>query len=151
TLDNLRLSERYLVGKVEFLAHLRFRATGPGKQHNLITVVRHQEHRAGRYHRRWYSRAELLHNLAESGVVVEDWVAVTEPELLDAVGGDEQEAVLVEVVNIVKCPEYLKPRLVRLFRPDKVYRRRTHALYFSRERGFITGWCLIEWEVGIAV
>lgn len=148
--NNLRLSERYLVGEVEFLIHLRFRPSAHSS--NFCAIVRYDEAVwSNRRYRNWRLGEVAINHCAERGVNFQNGVSEAEPELSKSAGHHQQESVLVEVINIVKHPEYLESRLVRLFRPNEVYSRRAHALYFSRERGFISGWRLIEWEVGFSV
>jgi hypothetical protein len=48
-----------------------------------------------------------------------------------------QEAVLVDVVKFVESPETVVPSLVRFGRVDSIYGRLRHALYFSFTRGFV--------------
>lgn len=48
-----------------------------------------------------------------------------------------QEAVLVDVVKLVESPEAVVPSLVRFGRVDSIYGRLRHALYFSFTRGFV--------------
>ncbi len=48
-----------------------------------------------------------------------------------------QEAVLVDVVKLVESPETVVPSLVRFGRVDSIYGILHHALYFSFTRGFV--------------
>jgi len=48
-----------------------------------------------------------------------------------------QEAVLVDIVKLIESPENIVPSLVRFGRVDRIYCRLRHALYFSFTRGFV--------------
>ena len=51
--------------------------------------------------------------------------------------GSYQETVLVDIVKLIESPEKIVPSLVRFGRVDSIYRRLRHALYFSFTRGFV--------------
>jgi hypothetical protein len=50
-----------------------------------------------------------------------------------------QEAVLVDVVKLVKSPETVIPSLVRFGSVNSIFGRLRHSLYFSFTRGFVIG------------
>ena len=129
TLDNLRLSERYLEDGIEFLLRLR----GAKEPDDFYAVLHHD---AGG-------------GVPEGGQ--HPSAAMPDISRCDCIHGREQEAVLVGVVQFMEFPESIIPTLVRLESADEVFRRRAHSLYFSLNRGFVLGGSLVDRKLGLVV
>ena len=129
--DNLRLGERYLKGDIEVRVHFRFVACDDPsdfcavfqKRNSILTRTRNHPvvnlDKDARY-------AESAHGEREDGLTG------SEPS-------NQQEAVLVDVVKLMKRPEVVIPSQVRLCRVDEAYRACVHSLYHSRRISYVSG------------
>jgi hypothetical protein len=138
TLDNLRLGERYLEGRLDVLLHWEFVGTGcVGEATHFVTVFRHEQPLSG--------------CPSGNGVKIDHW-----PLSLDSSFGGEttelnqsgycrtydQVAVLVDNVKVVNQPQKIVPpvsSLVRFGFPNEFYGTRRESLYYSRHLGFVFG------------
>jgi hypothetical protein len=134
--NNLRFAERYLKGEIEIRVHYRpVKQSAEGAEFCAIFknlgiggVVRHLE---GDVSRITCGSSELKE-------------AAHVPE-----SNNQQEAVFVEVVELVEFQEVIAPALVRLNRVDEAYRSCAHSLYLSRSSGYVIGRSLVNRKAGI--
>ncbi len=115
--DNLRLAERYIKGELRLHVHFR-QCLFP---ENYCAIL-HGE------------------NFSWKGLVPRERPVCggkMEANLACADSDNSQEAVLVEVVKLMKSPEVVVTSLVRFGRVDELYRGAAHSLYFSRARGYV--------------
>src|ERR1700693_287600 len=125
TLDNLRLSERYLKGNLE--VQILFREHGRLKSTNLCAVLS-----------RWNCPIRL-----DSGgrsnfnflPLPESSRSGAHPNMAFPECRDDQKSVLITNVKLVEFPEIVVSTLVRLGSLDEVYRSRAHSLYLGRRCG----------------
>jgi hypothetical protein len=153
TVDNLRLSERYLKGEVEVIVHLW--ATFPGDAGYFCSILKNWESSGSSENRMGDSASHVLMHLRSQSpnrrLPCQDrreGGGITEIELPEAERHDQQEAVLVDIVKFVECPKIVAPTLVRLERVNKPYRSGIHSLYLSRRFGFVLGRSLADGKIG---
>jgi hypothetical protein len=127
TLDNLRLSERYLEGNLEILVHLVEQIGGCAKNH--CAVLKYREPVSG-----GDGRSDL-HQYTLRGKRVRK----VNCGILHSASDHKKEAMLVADVELMEFPEVVITTIVGLEGPDNVYRSRTDSLYFSKELGFAFG------------
>lgn len=138
TMDNLRLDERYVVGQLNIWIH--FKRTWRGATSEFLAVLQDRDARTlgiglsleGQTGGRW-GRSERSDN-AEGP----PWCGTkADSPISQAEGGNNQQAVLVEIVKLVKSPEVLVPTLVRLRRFDELQRCRRNTVYYSWVKGLV--------------
>jgi hypothetical protein len=140
TLNNARLVENYLEGKAHFLilietiaeAKNQFialveRALPIGRIGDELEVKRLAEIDDGRH-----INTAIFQEVSESAPEKS-----RRGETSNSRADCYQEAMLVDIVKLVKFPEQIVPSLVRFGSVDSIYRRLRHALYFSFTRGFV--------------
>lgn len=141
TLDNRRLVENYVKGKVHFLVLIKD-TIKPGNQ--FVALIK------------WALPIPLFRDDVESECVAKVNVRgnldsfffehvsshpAPEESGRSKVGHDGtsgyQHAVLVDIVKLIESPKAIVPSLVRFGRVDSIYCRLCHALYFSFTLGFV--------------
>jgi hypothetical protein len=149
TLDNLRLSERYLKGEIELL--IQFRSVLPDNTGNLCAVLKYWKPFARRDGDGIFNLREQtggLLNLREQIFEERMLGSKAKAKLPHAICDDEQEAVFVDIVKVVELPEVVIPTLVWLDGIDETYDVRAHSLYFSRRFGFVFGRSFTDGKAG---
>lgn len=142
TLDNLRLAERYLEGGLEIHVHIRVFAVVNVDATDFCAVLKNCKPLSA-------SAAGLGHDGHALGGLLGG--VVLDPANhggATAERSNEQEAVFVDVVKLVKFPEDIIATLVRLERVEDAYRSRRHSLYFSGRVGFVFGSSLEDGKAG---
>jgi hypothetical protein len=138
TLDNLRLSERYLKDGLEI--HISFRTCRSASDFCAIFQYWNDPAGTGR------SRAE--HGDLSGGPPEGEVRRKNNVVRFLSVNGHEQSAVLVDVVKLVEFPEIASiTTLVRLNSVHETYNLRANSLYHSSTVGFVFGRSLANGEV----
>lgn len=134
-LNNLRLTERYLIGEIEILVHIRWWSARPGYSHDFCAVLKgNGDHTCGMNDGRVMSfRNESVNFSPDSrGHRIQNRMigeAKTEP--LNSIGDDEQDTVFVGIVQLADDPKRSIPSLVRLDSLHTTYCLRSDSLYLS--------------------
>lgn len=137
TLDNLRLSERYLKGEITIFIFWNVR--GADQPNNLCAVFQYGE------------RPVRLPADRSTEVDLEGHLGHIAPHIdggsnnaTDSTSSDKQEMMLVHNVKVVEFPEIPIPTVVRLDRVDEAFRSRVDSLYFSPITGFVFGRSIVD-------
>jgi hypothetical protein len=120
TLNNLRLSQRYIDGEIRLILHIRL------TDQDYVTVFERASNAAGEPDAPKVSQA-LKH--VERGHFKDG--------LLERDNRDQQSVVLIGNVQFVDRPEKRVPTLVRMGNIDSIYGALPHALYSSMSLGFV--------------
>jgi hypothetical protein len=132
TLDNLRLSERYL--KAEITIFIFWDIRGASHPQNLCAVLENGK-RPIRLSAERCGNLNLEDDLRRIAPHINGWSGDT----ADSGNGHKQEMVLINNVQTVEFPETSIPTIVRLEQVDEAFRPRLHSLYFSPIMGFVFG------------
>jgi hypothetical protein len=134
TLDNLRISERYLKGDIEILIQLFDHA--PAGLANYCVVFNSLQ-------RVIEPQSSGLWSERRAGEEGQDRLRVQ-------VSNHKQELVLVGNVQLMEFPQVAVASLVRLNSFQETFRTRAHSLYLSRNAGFVFGRSLEDREASPA-
>jgi hypothetical protein len=132
SLNNLRLSERYLEAEITIFAFWDICRADHAQ--NLCAVFEN-----------WKGSIRLLAERCGNPNLEGDLRRIAPHinggggDTADSTSGHEQEMVLVDNVKAVEFPETSIPTLMRLERVDEAFRSRLHSLYFSSITGFVFG------------
>jgi hypothetical protein len=139
TLDNLRLTERYLEGSLELILHLRSEA--PGYAGDYCAVLRYD------------ASARLAGDVKANGErsVLRSAPTKNNAGIRRRVEDDGQEAVFAEIVKFLELPEVIVPTLVRLQSLDETYRSRVDSLYHSAILGFFLGSHFVDRKTRVGI
>ena len=140
TLDNLRLSERYLKGEIAIFIFWDIR--GANQPNNFCAVFEYGECPV-RLPAERSAKREMESNLRHIGSHIDR----RSSDAADSASSDKQEMMLVNNVKTVEFPEAPVPTVVRLERIDEAFRSRVHSLYFSPITGFVFGSSIVDGEV----
>ena len=140
TLDNLRISERYVKGAIDLFIHIKVRSADPCDSGYFCAVLGHHDPAGGKIinHTRHVLK-ELSEFRGDFEQLRKVGTTVGTPEPDPSKPENEQEAVFVEIVKLMESPKVIVPTLVRLDSIDSVYSCRAHSLYHSRRVGFVFG------------
>ena len=119
TLDNLRLSQRYIEGELRLIMHIRLALE------DYVTVFERIANTA------WHPET------ANASYSPDNVIGNLKARRLKADKGDEQSMVLVGNVQFMDRPEQFIPTLVRLDSVDGIYGTLPHALYSSASLSLI--------------
>jgi hypothetical protein len=140
TLNNARLVENYLEGKAHFLILIENIA----EPKNQFVALVQRTLPIGRIGDELeVKRLAQIDDGRHINTAIFQVVSESAPEksrgreVCDSRTDGYQEAMLVDIVKLVKFPEQIVPSLVRFGSVDSIYRRLRHALYFSFTRGFV--------------
>lgn len=133
TLNNLRLSQRYIDGQLRLIMHIRF------ADEEYVAIFERFPDAA------WHSETPDARYSSKEGCCVGD----LKHRSLEGVESDEQSVVLVGNVQFVDRPEKLIPTLVRKGSVNSVYSTLPHALYSSMSLGFVFRGKLPDREGGL--
>src|SRR5713226_3479059 len=135
TLDNLRLTERYIVGELDFFILLR-RTVDPIHA-DFCAVFKYHRPRSGNAFD-GCDIEEFRDNVPYLRVLHDRMVkSGTEFDSVNTEAHDKQEAVLIDVVKLLDFPQRIVPALVRLDTLNDAFRSRADSLYFSQRLGFV--------------
>jgi hypothetical protein len=146
TLDNLRLSERYLEGELELLVRLKFIASGNSA--NFCAVLKYGESLA-RVKARNIKVGEFDEGNIPDSPLGRRPPIPTEYRDASTKCDDKQEAVFIDVVKVMEFPERIIPTLIGLERIEEAFRSRRHSLYFSSILGFVFVSSLADGKAGL--
>ena len=131
SLENLRLGERYIEGKLNILVRFKI----PLHDKDRIALFSAQQIAGGGME----PRGSLRQGMAQLNVAGEEsfqsFSADLHADVLHADGGDYQEAVLVDVVKLIESPERVVPSLVRVGSAQRIFDSLDDSLYFSARFG----------------
>lgn len=132
TLDNLRLSERYLDGKLHILMHFRH-----GK--NVEYVASFQREMPDALLQEHFRIVDLGNVLENSGELISDLSNFCGRHAMEPIlrSDSEQQAVLVNVVQAIDLPEdFSVASRVRFDLRERFYSVRRQTLFYSPNSGF---------------
>lgn len=142
TLDNPRLVENYVEGKLQFLVLFEKRAE-PGNQFVALFERALPELAVGYDVEIETTPTEVnigrnLDSLfLDNGAEHCPFESARDANVRKLRAREYDEAVLVDVVKLIERPQVVIPSLVRFGSVDSIYSRLRHALYFSFTRGFV--------------
>jgi len=132
TLDNLRLSERYLKGELD--VHILFRVIGEPRQDECCAVLSHFKPLTR------MSGEGIINSLASDvGEDFGDYAAGQVEGSVTAYSDQGQVTVFADIVKLLENPEAIIPTIVRLNSLDVSYCSRSNGLYYSKRLGFVFG------------
>jgi hypothetical protein len=146
SLDNLRISERYVKGTIDLLVHIYVRE--PDDLGYFCAILRYHEPTARRIANQSLSVGhELSHGRNVGEQVSELRVIVAKAESREAIAHDQQQAVFIDNVKLVELPEAIVPSSIRLEGIKDANRGRANSLYHSLKLGFVYGSSLADGKI----
>ena len=142
SLDNLRLSERYL--KKEITIIMFWDVRGAEQPNDLCAVLQYGQAPVGIC----TDGSDDLKVKCDAGHVALHIDGGTR-NTLDGTSYDNQEFVFVKNVELVEFPEFHTPGVVRLVKADDYFRSMLHSLYFSRKLGWVFGRSVVDREASL--
>jgi hypothetical protein len=133
SLENLRLGERYVEGKLNIL--VRFKVPFHGK--DRIALLGGQQIAATGMKPCGSLRQGMTQFNVAGKESFQDSAASLNSEVTYADSGDYQEAVLIDIVKLIESPERTVPSLVRLGSPQRIFDSLNDGLHFSFRFGHI--------------
>jgi hypothetical protein len=130
-MHNLRLVERYVKAELHFLVHFLVR----GANEQFVAHLQRAQGIGWPHENRYFGKLDA----GERGLDVEMTHHVGAKINASKSGADsDQVAVLAEIVQLVKNPEFVPfPTFVRFDSEQGIYDRLRHSLYFSLAFGFV--------------